>query len=292
MVDKNIEPVAVDVDNLALEPLGWTAHDIRARLVTEQLSAGLVGQRVAVSGTAQFTESAWADRFSGDSAAPQVLLTLNRRGSGLLPSYAKVIAEGATAAARRPIRFTETSETWTGSQPLTADDLEVRVTGYDFDSVPLSFKLPSGAAANLPVTVVDESTWPSLQVKAMAVAEVGQDQFGTELRVDIEGIIELGTVQELLADHAAHPRTPYDRLRDVPRLSVPGLVIEVTDDTDFLLAKRAIRLFGAVTADETTAAPQRAPRFVAGLRVGSAGLAGEPAQVVVRVLDAADLKSI
>ncbi|MBB2947261.1 hypothetical protein FB565_007029 [Actinoplanes lutulentus] len=293
MPESTIEPVTVDVDDLALEPLGWSLQDVRARLVTDAPCHGKVSQRVAVSGTAHFTDTAWTDRFGAvTSRTPHVLVTVTRRGSGLLPSYAKVVAETTAAAARRPVRFTETSEAWQVQEPLTPQDLELRFTGYDFDSVPGTFRLPAGTARPVPVGIVDESTWPSLQIKAMTSAELSRGHFGDRLRINLDGIVELGTVEEILADRERHDVSPLDRFLDVPRVAVPALVLEVTDDTDFLLARHSLALPGTVPADAKAAARRRSPRFVAGWQLSTSSLAGTSAQVTIRIHDAADISLI
>lgn len=291
MAEKTIQPVPVEADEAALASLGWTAQDVRARLVTET-RGGAVMQRVAVAGAVRFRATEWTEHFSESGYAPRVLLTLNRRGGTSLPRYGQAVAALADIAAKRPIRFTETSEPWNASVPIAPDELEVRVTGYDLDRIGCSFGLPGARIAALPVTVRDESSWPSLRVKTEASAEVTRDRYDDQLCVRIGGVVELGSVGELLADRAEHEQGPFDRLHTIPELAVPGFVVEITDDSDFLLAKRTIEFGGVIRVEETMGAPHRPPRFMAGFRTGSASRAGTPAQVLVRVLDAADIRSI
>ncbi|MBG0568176.1 hypothetical protein [Actinoplanes aureus] len=292
VAEKTIESVRVEVDEAALAPLGWTAQDVRARLVTETRSGGMVVQQVAVAGTVRFRTEDWADRFSETRFAPHVLVALNRRGATSLPSFGKVVAERAEVAAKRPIRFTETSHSWIGPARVTPEQLEVRLTGYDLDSIQHSLSLPADQATALPVTVLDESTWPSLQVKAQATAEITRPDDRELVQVRVEGIVEPGPVEQLLADRETHPVPLLDRLLDVPQVAVPGFVVEVADDSDFLLAKQTIKIGGAITVDEATGGPRRGPRFVADFRTNSASYAGTPAQVTLRILDAAEVRSI
>ena len=110
---------------------------------------------------------------------------------------------------------------------------------------------------------------------------------GDVLRVHAEGVVELGTVEQLLADRVVQEHGRFGRSSEVPP-PVPGFVIEVCDDSDFLLVKRTIHFDGAITVEKT----MRAPRFVAGFRTNSIAYAGTAAQVLLRVLDAADIRSL
>jgi hypothetical protein len=164
-----------------------------------------------------------------------------------------------------------------------AATVPVPVAGYDLDSVQSSFGLDSEQVTALPVTVVDESTWPSLRVTAQVTAQIT----GSELRVHIEGRIEPGSTGELLADLALHGPTWRDT--GATRLRVPGFVVEITDDTDFLLEKRSIDLHGTVTVDD---GERRPARFAAGMRAACGLFAGTPAHVVLRIRDAADVRTL
>jgi hypothetical protein len=193
----------------------------------------------------RFEASDRNELFSEIGRAPRVLVTLGRRGGAGLASYVPVVAEDVDVAVKRAIRFTETSNVWSGSVPSAPEDLEIGVTGYDLESIrDYEFGLPAGTVTALAVTVLDESTLQSLRVRAQVTAEITHDLHGEYLRVHAEGVVELGPVGQLLADRAVRSVGRFGRISERPSLPVPGFIIEVTDDSDFLLAKRTIRLDG------------------------------------------------
>ncbi|SDS47005.1 hypothetical protein [Actinoplanes derwentensis] len=282
MGDKTVESVEVSVDEDMLAPLGWAIPDVRARLVTKRILGSNLAQSVSVAGTAQFIAEDWTDRFKGTGRAPHVLVALGCHARKGLSRLSVLIEENAEGAAKRPTRFTETSDMWIVTDPIAAADLTVRITGYDLDRPHQSFGLPEDPHTLLPVTVIDESTRPSMRVHAMASAEITGHGLNEELRLNVDGIIELGSPEELKADRRA----------PAARLDVPGFVVEVTDDSDFLLLKRTIKFDGTIVTDEQAGTPRRSPAFVAGFHTGVGDFAGTAAQVTLRVRDAADIQLI
>ncbi|GAA1594167.1 hypothetical protein GCM10009828_019100 [Actinoplanes couchii] len=261
-MDKTVEQVEVVVDEAMLAPLGWAITEVRARLVTEPTSSGKVVQSVSVAGTAVFDPEEWVDRFSQLGDAPHVMVTLQGRDLPGLSLAGLLIRDRIGITTRQSVRFTETSRPWHVGDPVAASVLTVRITGYDLDSTRLvTFGTPAEPHTVLPVTVIDETTRPAMRVSAIAHAEIAGSGLTENLGLSLSGVVELDP-----ADDA----------------DVPVFDVEITDETDFLLLKNKVQLFGRVSATH-----RRDPTFLACFTADVHGFAGTPTRAVVRIRDAA-----
>jgi hypothetical protein len=243
-----------------------------------------------VSGTVSFRPEEWYDRFDIGTYTPALLLTLRRRGSEVPPSHCRAVEETVKKAAKRPLRFAVTSTSWETDSPLGPELLELGITAYDWQETDGDLGLPSSDGIALPVEFADDTERRSVQLRPTFVAaHILHERFDSSVRVHVEGTAELGSTLHLCADRLSdlgygddyevflEDECPFET-------SAPMLEIEVLDDTGFVLDRREVRL-GDVPVSAEGSAPGRPPRWIA--RVGDPldTYAGEPAGVVVRIVD-------
>lgn len=286
--------LGVEVDELALALAGWQVEECQARLVTESFGKQDHFQKIAVSGTLRFVPEQWSERFTGSGYVPSPHLVLNRRGGTMAPSFEWVLIETEKKAAKRPLRISRTSSAWECRAPLSPEDLVLGLTAYDLDELDTRFELPQAQALDLPLELLDETTRNSVRVKLDSTsAQLLGGGDGGQLRVHLEGTFEYGTAQSLLADYLASEGWPDDltTLADACpfAVDVPGVVVEVVDETGFLLMQRELDLQGHIPVDAAGKLPGRRPRWAVQTGVDLEDLAGVPARALVRVLDAQDL---
>ncbi|WP_406387262.1 hypothetical protein [Streptomyces sp. NBC_00887] len=282
------------VDELSLSLLGWQIDGIEARLVTTTFGKKEHFQEIAVSGTARFLGEDWSDRFGAGDYAPTLLLALSRTGSPAAPSYQRVVVETVKKVSKRPQRFSEKSDSWECKKPLLPNEITLRVTALDVEEIDSGFVLPPKKSSALPVEVIDETTHKSVRLRvASSDAHILRTEYDSGLRVHMAGSAEFSTANALLADHLTSDDW-YDQdatLEDTCpfEVALPGLVVEVLDEGGFLLQKKEINLFGHVPVGESGKLPGRQPRWIADAGDDLDEYAGQPARVIVRIMDAEDL---
>jgi hypothetical protein len=293
---KTIEPLGVEVDELTLALVGWQVDEFQARLVTESFGRKDHFQQIAVSATLRFVPGDWSDRFTGSGYVPSPHLVLNRRGATMAPSFEWVMIETEKKASKRPLRISRTSSSWECKAPLNPEDLVLGLTAYDLDDLDTRFELPPAQARDIPLELVDETSLDSVRVRldstsAQLLGDDGDD--GGKVRVHLEGTFEYGTAHSLFVDYLAAGGWQDARatLADACPFEVdlPGVVVEVVDEGGFLLMQREPDLQGHIPVGEAGKLPGRQPRWAVQVGVDLEDLAGVPARVLVRVLDAGDL---
>ncbi|MGW5988211.1 hypothetical protein ACWFRT_02420 [Streptomyces anulatus] len=297
---KKIEELEVKVDELALSLVGWQVENVRARLVTDSFDDTHF-QEIVVSGTARFLKEDWSDRFTrgeDDDYPPTLLLGLSPVDRPELVSYTHTLLETVKKAGKRPVRFSESSRIWECSKPVKPEQIALHMTSFDLEETGLGLVWPSSKTKSLPVELVDETVHEAVRLKPTTcdATVVGKKRDAT-LQVRLGGFAEFGSARELLADYIAmeswrgdEPGDDYDVEDECPfEVSMPGIAVEVLDDTDFLLDKCEVSLYGRVPVGEGAALPSRQPRWIAQCSFDLDDLSGVPTRVVVRVLDAEDL---
>ncbi|MFD6477356.1 hypothetical protein ACFWEH_28085 [Streptomyces anulatus] len=297
---KKIEELEVKVDELALSLVGWQVENVRAWLVTDSFDDTHF-QEIVVSGTARFLKEDWSDRFTrgeDDDYPPTLLLGLSPVDRPELVSYTHTLLETVKKAGKRPVRFSESSRIWECSKPVKPEQIALHMTSFDLEETGLGLVWPSSKTKSLPVELVDETVHEAVRLKPTTcdATVVGKKRDAT-LQVRLGGFAEFGSARELLADYIAmeswrgdEPGDDYDVEDECPfEVSMPGIAVEVLDDTDFLLDKCEVSLYGRVPVGEGAALPSRQPRWIAQCSFDLDDLSGVPARVVVRVLDAEDL---
>lgn len=297
---KKIEELEVKTDELALSLVGWQVENVRARLVTDSFDDTHF-QEIVVSGTARFLKEDWSDRFArgeDDDYPPTLLLGLSPVDRPELVSYTHALLETVRKAGKRPVRFSESSRTWECSKPVEPEQIALHMTSFDLEETGLGLVWPSSKTKPLPVELVDETVHEAVRLKPTTcdATIVGKKRDAT-LQVRLGGFAEFGSARELLADFIAmeswrgdEPGDDHDVEDECPfEVSMPGIAVEVLDDTDFLLDKCEVSLYGRVPVGEGAALPSRQPRWIAQRSFDLDDLSGVPTRVVVRVLDAEDL---
>ncbi|MFC8623216.1 hypothetical protein [Streptomyces anulatus] len=297
---KKIDELEVKTDELALSLVGWQVENVRARLVTDSFDDTHF-QEIVVSGTARFLKEDWSDRFTrgeDDDYPPTLLLGLSPVDRPELVSYTHALLETVKKAGKRPVRFSESSRTWECSKPVKPEQIALHMTSFDLEETGLGLVWPSSKTKPLPVELVDETVHEAVRLKPTTcdATVVGKKRDAT-LQVRLGGFAEFGSARELLADFIAmeswrgdEPGDDYDVEDECPfEVSMPGIAVEVLDDTDFLLDKCEVSLYGRVPVKEGAALPSRQPRWIAQCSFDLDDLSGVPTRVVVRVLDAEDL---
>ncbi|GJO33940.1 hypothetical protein NJB1507_46210 [Mycobacterium marinum] len=300
MGSKKAEVVDIGVDELALSLVGWQVEDAQARLVTESHDRTDHEQQVAFSATFRFLPEDWSDRFKdsdGDDYAPEVFLTLNRRDTPApLSNYEWVVLEKIKKAKKGLIRVSTKSDTWTCRTPLTAKDIDLRLTAYDLSDVSdlyinSDLSLPSPTTASLEIVVEDEASVEAPHAKVIvAHAYVAKGDYRSTLTVHAEGTFEFGGAEDLLkaylGQHDWEDRgstvkdcTPFD-------VDVSKIRFEILDDTGFLLEDRTCNFYGHIAVDDQGIVPRRQPRWIGRDVIDLDDLPGDPHRVVVRVTDA------
>jgi hypothetical protein len=298
MGSKKAEVIDIVVDELALSLVGWQVEDAQARLVTESHDRTDHEQQVAFSATFRFLSEDWTDRFKdsdGDDYAAEVFLTLNRRDAPAPSSnYGWVVLETIKKAKKGLIRVSAKSDTWTCRAPLTATDIDLRLTAYDLAEVSdvyinSKLSLPSPTTP-LEIIVVDEASIAGPRAKvAVAHAYVSKGEYRATLTVHTEGTFEFGSAEDLLKayvdqrDWGDHGSTVQD---SAPfEVTVPEIRFEIVDETGFLLDDRTCKFYGHIPVDDQGSVPRRQPRWVGRDVIDISDLPGDPHRVVVRVTD-------
>ncbi|OMC31234.1 hypothetical protein A5740_15500 [Mycobacterium sp. GA-1841] len=299
MGSKKTEIIDIRVDELALSLVGWQAVDAQARLLTESHDRTDHEQQLAVSATFRFLPEDWTERFKdsdGDDFASEVFLTLNRRDIPAPTSNHKwVVLEKIRKATKGLIRVSTKSDTWTRRAPLTAKDLDLRLTAYDLDYVSdlyinSKLSLPGPTTTPLEIIVVDETSADAPRAKvAIAHAYLSKGDYRTTLTVHAEGTFEFGSAECLLKayvdrhDWADGESTVKD---SAPfEVDVPEVKFEILDDSGFLLDNRTCRFHGHIPIDDQGSVPRRQPRWIGRDVIDISKLPGDPHRVVVRVTD-------
>lgn len=294
MASRTIEDVDIDVDAEVLASLGWTSASVRARLVTTTFARSDHAQEVVLSGELHFDPPGAFERFDDGVRAPALVLALNRRDSTLPPMLSRISFARSRTAAKRAVRVS-TSEAWTCRSPVTPDLLTVRLVAYDLEDLDGEVVAPLRRARRVPVRVVDDTDLLSVSARvATASAFVFPTEDVERLRVHLDGWYRFGTFEELRTDHlVGQLREGSSRGRDAAdvafEVALPGFEVEVLDATGFILVSRSIELHGRVPVGRDTTLPTRLPRWVVQDEWDVTGLAGSPARVTVRVVDADDL---
>ncbi|MFE3105167.1 hypothetical protein [Nocardia tengchongensis] len=299
MGNKEFEVVDINVDELALSLVGWQVVDAQCRLVTEPHARTGHKQQIAFSGTFRFLPEDWTDRFKSSddrNYAPEVFLALNRRGTPAPSSnYRWVVLEKIKRAKNGVVRVAAQSDTWTCETPMTAKDIDLRVTAYDLDEVSdlyinSELSLPTLATTPIEISVVDETSagTPSAKV-TVATAYLSKADYRTTLTVHTEGTFEFGSAEDLLKEYCNQngSRSYGSTVKDCApfEVNVPEIGFEILDDTGFLLDDRTRRFYGHIPVDDQGNIPRRQPRWIARNVVDVSNLPGDPHRVVVRVAD-------
>lgn len=297
---KKIEEIDVEVDELALSLVGWQVENVRARLVTDSFDDTHF-QEIVVSGTARFLREDWADRFSrdrDDDFPPTLLLGLSPVDRPEAVSYTHALLETIKKAGKRPVRFSKSSRTWECSKPVKSGNIRLQVTSFDLEEANLDLTWPSSKTRQLPVELIDETVHEAVRLKPTTCdATIFGKKDDASLQVRLSGFAEFGSAKDLLTDLVAieswrgdAPEDDDDVESECPfEALLPGITIEVLDSTDFLLDKRETSLYGRIPVGKGAKLPSRQPRWVAQFPFDVSDLSGEPARVVVRVLDAEDM---
>lgn len=299
MGSKKTEVVDISVDELALSLVGWQVEDAQARLVTESHDRTDHEQQLAFSAIFRFLSEDWTDRFKesdGDDYASEVLLTLNRRDTPAPSSnYRWVVLEKIKKAKKGSIRVSAQSDTWTGHAPLSAKDIDLRLTAYDLDDVSdlyinSKLSLPSPTTIPLEITVVDETSVDAPRPKvAIADAYVSKEDYRSTLTVHTEGTFEFGGAEDLLKaylDRNAWENPKSTVKESAPfEVAVPEIRFEIMDETGFLLGDRTCNFYGHIPVDDQGTVPRRRPRWIGRDVIDIGDLPGAPHRVVVRVTD-------
>lgn len=293
MASRTIEDIDVEVDTEVLASLGWTSPTVRARLVTSTFSRSQHSQEIVVSGELRFDPLGAFERFDDGLRAPALVLAVNRRDSTLPPMLSRISHARTRTAAKRPVRISA-SETWTCRTPVTPDLLAVRLLAYDLEDLDGEVVAPLRRARRVPVRVVDDTDLLSVSTRvATASAFAFPVDEGERLRVHLDGWYRFGSFDELKTDHLVGQLREGAALRDRAdvafEVALPGFEVEVLDATGFILASRSVELHGRVPAGRDTTLPTRLPRWVVQDEWDLSDLAGSPARVTVRTVDADDL---
>jgi hypothetical protein len=288
--DKQMEPLRVEVDELALSLVGWQVDEVQARLVTKTYGKKDHRQEVSVSGTLRFLSEDWTDRFSGSSYVPSPLLALVRRGGSAAPGLQAAVFETEKKASKRPLRFSHSSRRWECKQPLKPEDLELKLTAYDINEVDSNFELTPEEVIDIPSEVIDDTTRSSVKARVVnATVQILVEDYSDNLRVHLEGVFEYGTAQQLLTDHVEGDdwRDSAPTLeKECPfEVDVPQVEVEILDEVGFLLENGSFSIYAHIPVQEGGKLPGRQPRWVAQGNWDVDDMAGTPARVIVRIVD-------
>ncbi|GAA3119014.1 hypothetical protein GCM10010466_07370 [Planomonospora alba] len=286
MAKRTTEALNVEVDDPALSLVGWRIEDIRARLVTIPDGKNNYVQYVDVSGTARFHSEDWLDRFSRSPFVPPIVITFNRRDSVTPPSYKLTTLESIKTAKNTPVRIIESSYPWECKKPYTPHDLDLRITAYDIiQTTGSDFSLPPKKSSILPVEIVDETTLRSVLLKPENVlAYILRDKYKEELRVHAQGILEFGSVDELLEEDWHNPGLTLNDNHPF-EIEVPKISIDILDDEDFFLETHEVGLYSCIPVNASGKLPSRQPRWTVSTGEDIDTYMGEPARAIVRIVD-------
>lgn len=294
MSEKSVEDVVVEVDEVSLSLLGWEMDRIAARLVTKPDYGGGYTQELVVSGMARFTPEDWSDRFNDGDYAPTLMLCLSRTGAAFPVNYEELVMDTVKKVSKRPQRFSAESHSWETDEPVGAGDITLSVTAFDLEEVQPEFTIPPDKVLPVSLDVVDESSTGPMELKvATAGAYFYKGSFDIEFRLHLSGFLEFSSAEELLAHYLESEEwlDQNSRLDEVSPFEVrtPGLVVEIMDDTGFLLEQREIDFWSHVPVDDLGRVPRRQPRWLLDIQGTLDDFSGRPEQVVVRITDAEDL---
>lgn len=289
MTDKTVEKLDVEVDELGLSLLGWDVEG-RGRLLTRKSDDNYHAQRVAISVTAKFFPEDWDDRFTrfgdeGDDAeVPQLLLTLNRSASDLIPGCVELLGylTNVKEVGESALRLSEKSGTWLTEDPIHADEIELRISAFDLSitRLPAWLLLPPMQPKALPIEIIDETRVLSITTHVTsAKADLGLRVTSgivhkPSIRVRLEGAFEV--LSEQLAES---PRTRSGGV------AVPSMKLEVLDDEGFLLDTEKLDFYCVIPIVAATGAPRRQPRWVVHWEKEFEDYVGEPTHLSIRIQD-------
>ncbi|MWK37187.1 hypothetical protein GEV43_26040 [Actinomadura sp. J1-007] len=223
MSKKITEELSVEIDDLSLSLTGWQVEDIRARLVSEAYWDSGYEHKVAVSGTLRFLPEDWTERFAYEDYVPLPLITLGRTGQPTSKSFMTIDQVDLKTASKRSVRVSMKSDEWWSKKRCAAGDVQVGITAYDLQEVNLEYAnsrldMSPKEIIELPVDLVDETTYGSIRpnstVATAYVRRRKKDDDGDDIRVHLEGLFQLGSAEELLADFVSKDPWNKEKLKD------------------------------------------------------------------------------
>ncbi|MBB1510635.1 hypothetical protein [Tessaracoccus sp. MC1756] len=283
-MQRAIEAIEVDVDEIALSVLGWELVAPQARLVSISVADEHI-REVAVSLELRFHPDDWQVRHTGKDT-PTVLWQLRSREQGPLSSYGVIPRPFLLSETGAPKMVAIKSGLWESDEPLAPGDLYVWLGGVDWHDAD-DFKLtPSLGWVDLQHDLIDETTGRGVQTRLteLIVGIRGEDN----LEVIARSTHAIGTLEDSPALEGAEDSYGGGNLTSERshafKLWSPRMVIEVFDEAGFLLDSRE-SYANKIRLAEGGRIPSRPATSASSYSFDVSDLPGVPARVVVRLQD-------
>lgn len=288
---KAVQEVPVKIDELSLSLTGWEVEDFRARVVSERYASDHYHHQLAVSGVLRFNEFDWSDRFTGfreHSHYPTMLVFLWPLSNE--PAISRIAVENIKNG--RLGRIAESGTLIVTDGPIDCNDLEVRLTAYDYADTEWGLQEIPINIRQIPIELSGESDPSSVHLVVDLLGAFtygsGESRWG---RMRAAGRVSFGTADELFADevsgwtYPAKKKTPV--LQDeVPfQRPSPNLVFDIVDDTGFLLDQIMGYVGIQIPVDEHGQAPSRIPRWLVDHDFCPDRYSASPSRVIARIQD-------
>lgn len=294
---KKVTPLEAEIDEVGLSVLGWEISNFQARLVTKDYGGGDVLYEAAASAQVRFHPDDWEVRYNASNLSESDYLSpivwqLRSRSRGPLMSYQQLVLALKGKEVRAPKMVSASMDAWEGKgkgeRKGNPDDLYVWVGGVDWEEIDGWHSEPAFKWRDVPCDVVDYTTPRGVAIDVKEHSARVRD--GEYLEVTVRVIHPLGSADELLAaaidsdDYFGDAKaSPSDQADFV--VQAPDVVVDVFDDTGFLLESRDLSNYRWVTVGEGGVVPKRNPSFITVPSFRLDDFAGKPARVLIRIQD-------
>lgn len=295
MSKKQVVPLAVELDEVALSIVGWEVGDLHARLVSS-IYDDTAFHEVAASAELRFHPEDWAVRFnktdmlSEDDYLSAIVWQLRSRARGPLMSYQQMVLSLKKKEVRAPKLVSAQMRAWETSGPIDATDLYIWVGAVDWDEIDGTYSEPSWHWTDVRFEVVDYTAPRGITVSVNEASARIRD--GENLEVSIRATHAIGSAEDLLVgaiesgDFYGDRGAPIEEQEDFA-VQAADVVVHVFDKTGFLLDSREISNYRWVNVREGGRCPPRSPSLVCVVGFELEDLSGEIDRVVIRFQDPA-----
>ncbi|ACV07245.1 hypothetical protein I6I18_09030 [Kytococcus sedentarius] len=284
--DKTVAPLEVELDEVGLSVLGWEIKNPRARLVTTRYSDSAFHE-ISTSMELNFHPDDWDVRHHGGSDyLPELVCQIRSRSSGPLSPYSWAASIFKSKALRSPKLVSKTSRLWDAVEPHDPDDIYVWIGAHDWTECP-SEPSPSAAWRETECMLVDTR---QLQGIGCRVGQIAAHLTNDTLAVTLRMTHPLGGIEDLMK--AGHDHESWAVDLDAPaqeqeEFDAPGpnVIIQVFDETGFLLDSHERQMIGYITVGAGGNVPTRPPSSLTVSTFDLDDLPGTVDRVVVRLED-------
>ncbi|GAA1129514.1 hypothetical protein [Nocardioides aquiterrae] len=286
MSKKKVDPIKVEVDEVGLSVLGWEINNFQARLLTNDYG-DVAFHEVATSMELRFHPDDWEVRHSGRSDyVPDLIWQIRSRSLGALSPYSWASTIYKPKELRAPKLASETSRTWEERRPHDPNDLYVWVGAYDWTECD-SRAEPSARWQDVEHEFVDHRTLKGVGSEVTEISTRIEDE---RLTVTLRMIHPIGSIEDLMTAGHDYEEWAVDLDRgpeEQDEFEVPGpdVIIQLFDETGFLLDSRENERIGHISVGKGGQRPTRPPSSVTVTNFDLDDLAGKVARIVVRLQD-------